>query len=351
VKKISILRHETTVAGGTTTPRPATVILVTTLIVGVLAACIPIVKTTTGVITHGDIVSNADSIGWLLVCTPSHTLPDDPIKFPGHPGASHLHDFWRNASTTGSSTLATQEASSNDAVQNTYVGSNTAAGTSCDLSTYAGTADTASYWAPTVYANGVQIVPDDKAELYYRAKPVFNTNFVPFPQDARLVVGNHDATSVASNPALVSDALHFECDGDTAHHYTAPPTTCTTWLMIITFPSCYDGGPMDHTGPIGTDNERFTYASNANDGTCPSNFPISVPTLSERFEYTVPTTGMDIEFSADPTGPMAGMLMPTYTAHADFWNTWQPAALRYLVTHCINAQISCGTNPIVPVGP
>ena len=132
VRKISILRHETTEPGGGATPPPAAVILVTTLIVGLLAACIPIVKTKTGVITHGDIVSNGDSIGWLLVCRPSHTLPDDPIKFPGQPGASHLHDFWGNASTTGSSTLATQEASSNDAVQNTYVGSNTAAGTSCD---------------------------------------------------------------------------------------------------------------------------------------------------------------------------------------------------------------------------
>ena len=114
---------------------------------------------------------------------------------------------------------------------------------------------------------------------------------------------------------------------------------------------------MDHSGPLGTDNERFAYAVN---GACPSGFPIKVPQLSEKFKYTVPQTGMLIQLSGDPstssTMSMGGSamtmgLMPTYTAHADFWNTWQPAALRYLVTNCINAQISCGTNPIVPVGP
>jgi hypothetical protein len=374
VRKISLLRHEglvargeTRVPGRTTTAPPATVILVTALIVGVTAATgfrtagasTPTVTTKTGVVTHGAIVSNAATIGWLLDCDPSHTLPDDPIVHPGQPGTSHLHNFWGNASTDADSTLASQENPANTAEADSYDGSSVKNGTSCSLSSLGGgtSGDTGSYWAPVVYADGQPVTPTAKAEFYYRAKPTFGTNFSPIPQDARLIVGTHVATSLATNPGISQSHLYWECDGNSSTHYTTPPTSCTSFLLNVVYPSCWSGGPMDHTGPMGTDNERFAYAVN---GACPSGFPIKIPQLSERFKYTVPQTGMLIQLSADPwtsstmrTGgsTMTLGLMPTYTAHADFWNTWQPAAMRYLVTNCINAQISCGTNPLVPVGP
>jgi hypothetical protein len=350
--------------------RPAPVgtifILVTTVIVGVLGATglltagasTPTVTTKTGVVTHGAIVSNNATVGWLLVCAPSHTLPDDPIVHPGQPGMAHLHNFWGNASTNAYSTLASQENLANTASATTYDGSGVQKGTSCSMSSLGGgtSGDTGSYWAPVVYANGSPVTPTAKAELYYRAKPTFGTDFQPIPQDARLIVGSHYATSLATNPGISQGELYWECNGNSSTHYTTPPTGCTSFLLNVVYPSCYSGGPMDHTGPLGTDNERFAYAVN---GACPSAFPIKIPQLSEKFKYTVPQTGMLIQLSADPSGSMMGMsgstmpmgLMPTYTAHADFWNTWQPAAMRYLVTNCINAQISCGTNPVVPVGP
>jgi hypothetical protein len=348
VRKVSILRHETTVPGGTTTAPPSAVILVTTLLVGVLAACIPIVTTKTGVITHGAIDSNFDSIGWLLVCTPSHTLADDPMVHPGQPGMSHLHDFWGNASTNANSTLASQENVANTGPAATYNGFYVKNGTSCASPSFGGgtSGDTGSYWAPVVYADGQQITPTAEAEFYYRAKPMTGTDFQPIPNDARLIVGSHLATSLTDNAGISQGDLYWECDGNSSTHYTTPPTSCTSILLNVVYPSCWSGGPMDHTGPLGTDNERFAYAVN---GACPSGFPVKVPQLSEKFKYTLPQTGMLIQLSADPGMGMG--LMPTYTAHADFWNTWQPAALRYLVTNCVNAQISCGTNPIVPVGP
>ena len=39
-------------------------------------------------------------------CFPSHRAPDDPIVFPGQPGASHSHDFFGNTTTDASSTYA-----------------------------------------------------------------------------------------------------------------------------------------------------------------------------------------------------------------------------------------------------
>jgi hypothetical protein len=100
---------------------------------------------------------------------------------------------------------------------------------------------------------------------------------------------------------------------------------------------------MDHKGPHGTDNLHFAYAAG---GVCPKGFSVKVPQLSEKFKYDNIPAGSVLRFSADPG---SDMLMPTYTAHADFWNTWNPVSLQYLVTKCINAQISCGTNPITPL--
>lgn len=308
------------------------------------AATTGTVTTKTGVVTHGAITTTVDTIGWLLTCEPSHELPDDPIVLPGKPGAAHLHDFWGNASTNGNSTVATQEALSNLTVADTWDGSTTKPGTSCDLSTFApGTdGDTASYWAPVLYANGVKVQPGTKAQLYYRAKPTFGNGFQPFPQDARLIVGSHAATSIATNPGLANGDLYWECAGNSSTHYQLPPNNCGEILANIVYPSCYDGGPMDHTGPNNTDNEHFAYAVN---GTCPSGFSIKVPQLSEKFKYDFTPSGANLQLSANPG---TTTLLPTYTMHADFWNTWNPASLQYLVTNCINAQISCGTNPFVP---
>ena len=40
-------------------------------------------------------------------CTYSHSLKDDPIVFPGLPGASHMHSFIGNRSTDANTTADT----------------------------------------------------------------------------------------------------------------------------------------------------------------------------------------------------------------------------------------------------
>ena len=42
---------------------------------------------------------------FVLRCGYSHTLMDDPIVFPGQPGASHMHDFFGNVGVNASSTV------------------------------------------------------------------------------------------------------------------------------------------------------------------------------------------------------------------------------------------------------
>src|SRR5262245_35670801 len=42
-----------------------------------------------------------------FICNVSHLLPDDPIVYPGRPGASHLHVFFGNTMANAYSTYET----------------------------------------------------------------------------------------------------------------------------------------------------------------------------------------------------------------------------------------------------
>lgn len=291
--------------------------------------------------THGSISTSKDTVGWLLTCPVSHSLPADPIVYPNMVGMAHLHDFTGNASTSANSTLRSMVDPHNQKPKDGYTGVRTQQGTSCDLSTYApGTAgDTAAYWRPALYVNGVKITPTVKDQLYYRAKPTYGTGFQPIPQDARLIVGNSAARSVPENPALAAEQIYWE---DPSGHKAATAPNSSSFLLNVVFPSCWDGRPMDHAGSGHTDNHHFAYAVNSR---CPSGFAVKVAQLSEKFKYDNVPAGTRELASMTASGRA-----PTWTAHADFWNTWDATALQYLTERCLNAQLSCGTNPITPLG-
>ncbi len=319
--------------------------IATTTMQALAGAASGTVVTRTGVVTHGSIATTQSTIGWLLTCALSHRRADDPITAPGVPGGSHLHDFTGNASTNAYSTVKSMESAANRSVADRYNGSTVRAGTSCRLSTYGlGTAgDTAAYWRPTLFANGHPLTSTIKDQVYYRAKTLVGRFFRPIPQDARLIVGSSMAGSVASNGALAQGYLYWQCDGADDSKYRVPPTNCSTIVENVVFPSCWDGRAMDHRGVNGSDNEHFAYPVSS---ACPTGYPFPVPQLSEKFKYDHIPARAKLTFSPPPGGTA---FMPTYTAHADFWNTWDPTALQYLVTKCLNAQISCGTNPLTPL--
>jgi hypothetical protein len=250
-----------------------------------------------------------------------------------------MHDFTGNASTRAGSTYESMTDAANHVSKTTYTAAEVRAGTSCHLPQFSpGTAgDTAAYWRPALYVDGQRVIPTVKDQLYYRAKPTFGTDFKAIPPDARLIVGNANATSVETNQALVDGHIYFECSGK---KYTTVPN-CSSFLMNVVFPSCWDGKPMDHASPNGTDNHHFAYAVS---GQCPAGFPVKVAQLSEKFKYNNVPAGVREFASMTPTGRA-----PTYTAHADFWNTWNQKALEYLTDKCLNAQQSCGTNPLTPL--
>jgi hypothetical protein len=255
----------------------------------------------------------AGSAGWIVSCNYSHSLNDDPIVFPGQPGAAHLHDFV-GASTTDRSSTAT---------------SLQAGGTTCAIS-----ADTSAYWVPALYEDGVRVLPaatSKNALFYYRRKGAPSGTMVqPFPRGLKIIIGNARAKSPQENPQLGTDII-FKCGPGSTTDLPAPPTQCSSGILVMSlrFPNCWDGVNLDSPDH----KSHMAYPSGSR---CPKSHPVVLPRIESFFRYNVGT---------GPIGTITLSSGPYYTAHQDFFNAWDPAVLQTLVTNCLNAQVNCGTNP------
>lgn len=271
---------------------------------------------------------------FVVRCFYDHSLKDDPIMDPGRPGASHLHDFFGNTTTNANSTRASMLAGS----------------TNCVVSS-----DTAGYWAPAAFRNDGTRIPyqhetNGDMRAYY-LNNIAEGRVSTVPPDLKMIAGNPHATA-----PLPKAQVGWNCGASGA--YTTPtvarPYDCTPYFngnngfcpggctfstgvtLKIDFPRCWDG--------IATGNGHMSYATRA--GCLAVNGQQWIPQVSERFHLgvmnpcyvatpctfdTVTDAAVNLSFaSLDPGG-----LAPYYTAHADFWNTWNQAALTGFVDKCL----------------
>lgn len=256
------------------------------------------------------------AVNWITSCTISHSAPNDPIVFPGLPGASHLHDFMGARTTDAFSTA-----------NSLFAGA-----TNCLT-----TGDHSSYWVPALYKNGnVRVLPGGTSKhilAYYinSGGPV-----QPYPFGLKMVIGNARATSEAQNTYIGQGRIQFKCGPGSGTETNSPPASCSSGIMvpIFTFPNCWDGRNLDSADHI----SHMAYGG----GSCPPSHPVKVPTLKAFIRYGVGTA---------PMLPINLASGPYYTAHMDFFNAWDPAALKELIDRCLNSGGgNCGQNPPVTGG-
>ena len=261
------------------------------------------------------LVRAADALAeFSVLCTPSHQLADDPIVYPGEPGAAHMHQFIGNPSTNAFSTFDSMRAAQ--------------AKVKCELHN-----DTGGYWVPTLHKPDGTLVPVKQAFFYYRGpKGVAQIPFSagPPPQGLKMIAGGN--TLNPPKPDMAQRSLSWSCV-DSGPFYTQPPD-CTSVNKLfrahIHFPSCWNGWQLDSSDH----RSHMAYLTN---GTCPSTHPVRIPKISFHVVYSL-KNGKGTYLSSDHEVPGA----PAGTAlHADFWNTWDQAVLQKAVTKCINADKSC----------
>ncbi|MEU4338424.1 DUF1996 domain-containing protein [Micromonospora lupini] len=250
----------------------------------------------------GDVVRVAE---FLADCPFSHRLPDDPIVFPGLPGASHMHSFFGSRVTNAYTTV-------NDLLN---------ANSNCSPSV-----DTSSYWIPTFYVDNQPVEPSI-ATFYYLGegvRPDVTARIQPLPLGLCIVAGNAKATAPEQSIA------RWSC----LHHGEVPPSknfvSCPAGSMIesyLDFPQCWDGVNLDSANH----QSHMAYPVN-ND--CPASHPVPVPKLRQVIRY--PANGDPARFRlASGAG---------YTMHGDFFNAWPVAEMERRVRDCIRPIIKCGVS-------
>ena len=232
------------------------------------------------------------AIPLVVACGFSHRSRDDPIVYPRQPGRSHDHTFFGNRSTNAFATAASLRAHGR---------------TTCGLP-----ADTAAYWAPTLFVDRRAVAPVSLVAIYRRrtSSPV-----VPFPQGLKMVAGDASARTAQSG-----QVVFWRCaSGRRSSTIPTCPGIRRGLQLHVSFPNCWDGKGLDSANH----QSHMAYSSR---GACPGSHPVGVPSLSLLITY--PVTG----------GPGAELSSGRCSAHADFVNVWDQAALAGLVDRYFNGK-------------
>jgi hypothetical protein len=236
-----------------------------------------------------------------VACGFSHRNQDDPIVFPGQRGRSHDHTYFGNTATNASSTAASLRA---------------AGGTTCRLR-----ADTAAYWAPTLYVRGNAVEPRG-AVVYYVRRTIEPVQ--AFPANLEVIAGNAAARSAQSR-----GVTYWSCGGRGGARASSTIPTCTgpSLRLQVVFPNCWDGTRRDSADH----KSHMAYSTN---GVCPSSHPVEVPAILLQIHYGV-AGGPGSELSSGGE----------FSAHADFVNAWNQQTLDRLVDRYLNGEERRGRRP------
>jgi hypothetical protein len=247
------------------------------------------------------------------VCQYSHMSTDDPIVYPGQPGAAHLHVFWGNSGVSAASTAGS--------IANT--GNGTCRG---------GTINRTGYWAPAVIdtKTGTPIAPD-LIHVYYKSGylGVRPEQVRPMPAGLRMVAGNAKATGPQDN-------VGWKCwNAGGASKPTIPHCAAGDFVtMTVEFPQCWNGKDLDSPDH----KSHMAYATPGRG--CPAGYPVPLPVITFNILYPAADSSTwrlssDVYPSSQPAG---------YSAHGDWFNGWRQDIEQTWIKGCVNRPVTCGSH-------
>lgn len=245
-----------------------------------------------------------------IACEYSHFGDDDPIVFPGQPGASHLHMFFGNTETDAFTT--------NESLVDS--GGGTCSGYELNRS---------AYWFPALLDGKGNAVVPDKIIIYYKTKDP--STVTAMPQGLQMIAGNTTAESFETNRRL-----HWSC-GRSGHAYNLtnriPDCGGDAINAAVGFPNCWDG--VNLSAPDLT--SHLTWVNDHED--CPSSHPRRLPTITILLYWPGVDSVDGWHLSSDRSGGFNAP--PGGTLHADWWGGWNDEAMDLWIDGCMKASRNC----------
>jgi hypothetical protein len=287
-----------------------------------------------------------------MMCTGGQLVRDDPLVYPGQPGASHLHQFFGNTGTNANSN---------------YQSLRTSGGTTCGQSSTP--FNRSAYWFPAMLDGVGNVVKPDFIKLYYKRNAASDPMCRPLsssyqslgqctdlPNGLRYVFGYNMSTGapwfdgtvryncVASEDGTVSNGTATGNYNSIAETIAAGCPVGAQLVIAANSPSCWDGmylDTADHrahmayaTGPWYT-GQLFN--------ACTPDHPYPIPNMEVLIQFTVDANFAKWHLSSDEMVPGAPA---GSTFHMDYWEAWSPVVKATWHQYCINGQLSCSSGDL-----
>jgi hypothetical protein len=255
-----------------------------------------------------------------FLCRFSHLGYDDPIVFPGQPGASHLHMFFGNDEVDASSDY--------DSLRNS-------GGSTCQ----GGPANRSGYWIPAVLTAEGEVVRPEYITVYYKgpgsAPDGSLVDVEPFPPGIRMIAGQ-------DLHAPVEDArFGWYCEVAQAKSQRIPDCGPDELVGVsLVFPTCWNGTDVD----AADHRSHMSYAvrdPESGIASCPPSHPVSLPefTLGVWFEHDGDSSTWSL--SSDRADHAGVEFDNGASFHADWFGAWDPDIQQLWVDRCINGLLNC----------
>jgi hypothetical protein len=269
----------------------------------------------------GEVAPLSDIGAFRTVCKFSHMAFDDPIVYPGRPGAAHLHAFFGNTGTNAHSTA--------QSIQNT--GSSTCLG---------GTINRTAYWVPAMVDTSTgKAIPPDIAVFYYKQGYSLSPSQIQaLPSGLRMVAGD----PTASTPG--SSASRFKCVGGpnrSNDQYGSAIPNCDAGAQVVQeifFPQCWDGTNLD--APDHKGHMSYPVRSSMTGPACPARHPVAIPEIGFNIYYTVPSRGAARSWRLS-SDVYDRNLPGGYSSHGDWFNGWKKDISDAWNAACVRARRDC----------
>jgi PKD repeat protein len=269
--------------------------------------------------------SNGDEGAFRTFCEASHMAFDDPLIYPGQPGASHLHMFYGNTAANADSTYSSLRQS----------GESTCGG---------GKLNRSAYWHPAV-------LKDLGGGVIKAVKPAYAT--VYYKTNRGLVNGTYDHTHRIprgmgyvfgfnmSNPTASRGFAGWKCSsGGTAVKYlrnwdTTATLDCAPSALlgaVMSSPQCWDG--VNLTSPNGRAHMAYPIGTGYT-SSCPASHPYRLPhyDMIVWFSHNGPADYKDWYLSSDRMEGQSSFRNGE-TMHTDWFGAWDYPIMQTWMNEC-----------------